>query len=531
MKGMQKIKRGSGFLGVLSYATSRDAKAKWDGAVIGGNMLGISAVELATEFGLSRRLRPDIERPVWHNSLRLPQGDKASIDEWAVMADDYMQRMGFSEHHQRVYILHDPDGVHGQHIHIIASRIGLSGEIYLGKNENLKSTKIISQLERDYGLTMTRGVNYDSQGKIVMPAVAAPSKSEMDIAIKRGERSERIKVKDVIDAVMLDGAISASDFCDRLAVAGIRVLPNISELTGGLSGFSFGLVNSLLNFSGSKIGADYKLNGLERRGLNYVKERDFQQLAAIARRLREYSGARETAGVAEAGFSNVSRGIDRRVGGGDEEHGLTESNSALRRIEGTYSGNFQNEQPVGRERADSVREILAASEVDIRRADKAGEADEADRARANQGFQDKPSLNSAGTGSSFGSIFDPGDSAFSIINKDDALRRIKARLEARAVAVSGYFLNISKAVNLVFCGARDEFLKLYRAGGSVSEASAESPVLDFIDLGASPNRSMSWDIDQSHDCLGGAGSGVVNNDLKKNKMVRSESLSDVSYSI
>jgi hypothetical protein len=67
MKGMQKIQRGSGFRGCADYLFDHDG-----GRVIGGNMDGLTARALATEFGIARRLRPDIEKPVWHNSLRLP---------------------------------------------------------------------------------------------------------------------------------------------------------------------------------------------------------------------------------------------------------------------------------------------------------------------------------------------------------------------------------------------------------------------------------------------------------------------------
>ena len=98
--------------------------------------------------------RPDVTKPVWHNSLRLPKGETLSARQWVAFADDYMTRMGFTETHLRCYILHDD--ADGQHIHIIASRINMvGGKLYLGKNENLISTRTISELERIHGLTET----------------------------------------------------------------------------------------------------------------------------------------------------------------------------------------------------------------------------------------------------------------------------------------------------------------------------------------------------------------------------------------
>ncbi|HDP8393792.1 TPA: relaxase/mobilization nuclease domain-containing protein, partial [Escherichia coli] len=132
MKGMQKIKRGKSFAGVVQYALKPGAHHKSDPAVIGGNMLGGSALELIAEFDGTKQLRPDIQKPVWHNSLRLPSGESLTAEQWSSIADDYMRRMGFSDTHLRCYVLHDDSA--GQHIHIIASRIDIAGgKLYLGR--------------------------------------------------------------------------------------------------------------------------------------------------------------------------------------------------------------------------------------------------------------------------------------------------------------------------------------------------------------------------------------------------------------
>lgn len=119
-------------------------------------MDGSAAEDLIVEFNTTKALRRDVVKPVWHNSLRLPKNEALTNSEWAIIADDYMKRMGFSETHLRCYVLHDDED--GQHIHIIASRVSLNaGKLYLGRNENLASTRIIQQLERDYNLTRTKG--------------------------------------------------------------------------------------------------------------------------------------------------------------------------------------------------------------------------------------------------------------------------------------------------------------------------------------------------------------------------------------
>lgn len=152
---MRKIKRGKSFAGVVQYVLKPGSHHKSVPIIIGGNMLSNSALGLIAEFDGTKQLRPDVQKAVWHNSLRLPDGESLSNDQWAKIADDYMKKMGFSDTHLCCYVLHDDPA--GQHIHIIASRIDLNGgKLYLGRNENLISTRIISELEITHNLTVTK---------------------------------------------------------------------------------------------------------------------------------------------------------------------------------------------------------------------------------------------------------------------------------------------------------------------------------------------------------------------------------------
>lgn len=99
MEGMQKIRRGKGFAGVILYALKAGTHHRSDPTVIGGNLLSDSTLGLIAEFDTSKQLRPEVEKAVLHNSLRLPAGESLSKDKWVMFADDYMPRMGFSETH------------------------------------------------------------------------------------------------------------------------------------------------------------------------------------------------------------------------------------------------------------------------------------------------------------------------------------------------------------------------------------------------------------------------------------------------
>ncbi|MBF1995732.1 relaxase/mobilization nuclease domain-containing protein, partial [Serratia symbiotica] len=128
MKGMQRIKRHKNFINVVKYVLKPGSHHSEAPIVIGGNMTGDCVKELISEFDTASMLRTDIAKPAWHNSLRLPCGDKLTQEQWVKIADDYMKQLGFSDTHLRCYVLHDDAA--GQHIHIIANRVdSLSGKV------------------------------------------------------------------------------------------------------------------------------------------------------------------------------------------------------------------------------------------------------------------------------------------------------------------------------------------------------------------------------------------------------------------
>lgn len=265
---MQKISRGRGFRGALNYAFDRDSADVEPGRLLGGNMSGQDARQLAAEFGQVRKLRPDIERPVWHNALRLKRGETLTDAQWVEIADDYMKRMGFTEAHPRAYVLHDD--ADGQHIHIVASRVSAEGKVFLGQNENLASTRHIQALERDHGLTITKGPTYDPDtNKLVMPEARRLKAGEVERAIRTGAEPPRQKLRQLIDAAKADRP-TVAEFSRRLSTAGVGVLANVAS-TGRLNGFSFELDG--VKFKASQLGDKYKWSQLQKE-INYDQTRD-----------------------------------------------------------------------------------------------------------------------------------------------------------------------------------------------------------------------------------------------------------------
>ncbi|EME2147310.1 relaxase/mobilization nuclease domain-containing protein [Escherichia coli] len=247
MKGMQKIKRGKQFAGVVLYSLKPGSHHKITPYIIGGNMTGSTAAELISEFEGTRLLRPGVAKPVWHNSLRLPKGETLSVRQWAAFADDYMTRMGFTETHLRCYIMHDDSD--GQHIHIIANRINMvGGKLYLGKNENLISTRIISELEKVHKLTQTTPANSGHRQE-----KRKPSRNELMMAERTTTPCPKSTLQSLIDNA-LTGRPDLLTFITMLEKEGVNCKPNIA-LTGKMNGFSFQYQG--IAFKASQLGKKY----------------------------------------------------------------------------------------------------------------------------------------------------------------------------------------------------------------------------------------------------------------------------------
>ena len=216
---------------------------------------------MARELRSAAQQRPDIIKPVWHQALRLPQGERLPPLTWCRIAEVFMEEMGFDTAQQPyAVVLHDDP--QGQHIHIAASRVGMDGRIYLGQNENLRASRLMIELEKRFGLQRTPGPDaHVSQRR-------RPTRREQGMRQRTGEAVPREVLQDRIDAVLAVGPVAWDDFKDRLAADGISCLLNQSPSTGRVCGISFSYGG--LPFKGSQLGKAYAIAGLQKRGLSLV---------------------------------------------------------------------------------------------------------------------------------------------------------------------------------------------------------------------------------------------------------------------
>ena len=327
MKGMNKIIRGFTFKSVLIYCEGRGEKEAAEGRLIAGNMAGKNVNQLLAEFLVSRQLRPDIEKTTWHNSLRLPPGDHLDDGEWAVVVEDYMQRMGFSPAHPYCVWSHDDEGA----VHIIASRIGFDGGVYLGKNENLASTRHIQDLERTYDLRLTKGpeyINLSAEPEALRPLArdrVALKKSEIDQAVRTGQEPPKARLQRLID-VAISGRPSVVELAERLEAEGVSVRANLAS-TGTFNGFSFELEG--IPFKGSELGKGYGWKGLQAKGVTYEQARDRKSFERYSTTARAVAG---NTGIAGADFGadqpSTAFGGDTDAVGAELERSVSEATPA-----------------------------------------------------------------------------------------------------------------------------------------------------------------------------------------------------------
>lgn len=252
-----KMSKGKGFRGALNYDLNKEK-----GAIISTNMAGKNARELAAEFGEIRKLRPNLGRAVMHVSLSAALGEKLSDEKWQGIGQRYLRGMGFNDN-QFVMTRHT-DTEH-EHIHILANRITLGGEVVSDGQDWKRQENIMREIERDFGLQ-----------RVAPSAEAerrAPTKGEVEQHARTGQPSARQQLQQLCDGAA-KGCTSFSEYQERLEELGVELVP-VAQLQGAkLSGLSYRLDG--VTMKGSDLGKSYTAAGIQKRGISYEQDRDFE---------------------------------------------------------------------------------------------------------------------------------------------------------------------------------------------------------------------------------------------------------------
>ena len=258
--------KGSGFRGCLDYLLDEDKGAE----IIGGNMAGESARELASEFGIMRAMRPALGKAVHHVSLSPAPGDpKLTDDDWNNVADRYINKMGFGKSQYIMVRHHDTDH---QHVHIVANRVDTDGKTVSAQNDYRRSAKAMQDIEKEFGLQPSALTPSQARRK---KKRKSPSRGEFQMMAATEKPSNRLQLQELV-AVAAKRNPTMSQFINRLHRVGVGVMPHIQS-TGRVQGISFEINGTA--FKGSSLGKGYSFNGLQKKlGVSYEEKRDFKAL-------------------------------------------------------------------------------------------------------------------------------------------------------------------------------------------------------------------------------------------------------------
>jgi hypothetical protein len=249
-----KQKTGRGFSGVLRYTLNPQK-----GYLLGGNMEGGTAQELSKEFAGLRKLNPNLGKPVYHVSLSLSPEESLNDAEWTEIASKYMNEMGFA--FSMYCIARHTDRQH-EHIHIVASRIGLDGKTVCDSHNYRRSEQIIRRIEIDYGL-----VQIKSSREVDRRALTS---EELRCALRTNRPSARMLLQEIIEQEAKK-SLTMTTFANNLRSRGVEIIPNMAS-TGKISGLSF--KHNGETMKGSDLGRGYTFSGILKRGIHYDMIRD-----------------------------------------------------------------------------------------------------------------------------------------------------------------------------------------------------------------------------------------------------------------
>ncbi|SUG36681.1 relaxase [Salmonella enterica subsp. arizonae] len=218
--------------------------------------------DLTDEFKTVSSFRQDIKKPVFHAFLSVPLNEKLTDEQWQEIAKDYLKEMNIDiEKHQYICVRHkDTDK---DHIHIVANRVALDGSVWLGQHSAFNTIAACERLEVKYSLTITKGL----QGQ--KSEVSAPTKAEIEMALRTGEKPARIVLQQTLQAAMTDKP-DLQTFIERIQAVGIEPQFNVAS-TGNVAGCSFSVGD--VAFKGSSLGKKFSWNTIKGK-VKYDKNRD-----------------------------------------------------------------------------------------------------------------------------------------------------------------------------------------------------------------------------------------------------------------
>jgi len=276
-------KRGATAKGVVRYINSDRKEGSFDVVPLDAALLDAPSL-----------MRPDVQKPIWHAALSLPEGESLDASEWHKLLSEYMEKMGFADHEWGAVVHCETDH---QHAHIVANRIGYDGTLNHCEHDVRKSIKLTRELEKEFGLSPVSDTLHKQ---------TAPTQNEIEKAGRTGEPVPRLVLQSIV-ADALAGSKNIQDFMAHVESKGVVIRANVAT-TGKVNGLSFEYDG--IEFKASQLSKNYGWKQLSER-LKYEQTRDS---AAVSDRSPNRIRDNGTNGATAASRRDPDRGIDRSTG-------------------------------------------------------------------------------------------------------------------------------------------------------------------------------------------------------------------------
>lgn len=254
-----KINSGTSLFGALSY--NQEKVEQGEGKILFGNRI-IQQVDGTYNMYLNiKSFEPYLEankrteKPVLHISLNPHPDDKLSNEQLSSIAQEYMDRMGYSD---QPYLVYKHEDIDRHHLHIVSVRVNENGKKLDDSYEKRRSEKIRKELEQKYNL---------------MPAEKqkqSDTYSLKPINIKEGNIKKQ--VSNIAKSLIRDYYFqNINEYRALLTIYGITV----EEVKGEVRNKTYnGLVYSVLDKKGKKVGNPFKASLIGREvGYNALQKR------------------------------------------------------------------------------------------------------------------------------------------------------------------------------------------------------------------------------------------------------------------
>jgi Relaxase/Mobilisation nuclease domain len=241
-----------------------------DHILLGSNMRGETAQELAGELDDWRTFNERVGKPVFHASLSAAAEDRLTASRWLDVAEIFLRRLGYGDSPWVVVRHRDRDH---DHVHLIACRIDSRGRCVKSFRQRTRSQVICNQIEREQGLTATRAGHAAS--------VAPMGEEELAAFAQTGAVSIKARLRGHLD-LAARGQPTMTLFVERLEAQGVEVRAHFAP-SGRVDGISCALAG--LACRGSRLGRGYSWKGLQDdQGIAFEPARDLPALRAATAR-------------------------------------------------------------------------------------------------------------------------------------------------------------------------------------------------------------------------------------------------------